>query len=225
MKYLLQFSIIYLLLLKGVMAQTNTGTVSGYVIDDKTEEPLIGATVRLAGTELGAVTDVNGFYSIAKISPQTYSVEASFVGYASEVRYNVVVRSGGIPDLNFRLREEVNQLEDVVVVAGPFRKTEETPLSIQRLSAEEIATFPGGNNDIAKVVQALPGVSGSVGGFRNDVIIRGGAPNENVYYLDGIEIPNINHFATQGSAGGPVGLLNVSFFDGVTLSTSSFASQ
>ncbi|MEO1254664.1 MAG: TonB-dependent receptor, partial [Bacteroidota bacterium] len=70
-----------------------------------------------------------------------------------------------------------------------------------------------------------PGVSGSVGGFRNDVIIRGGAPNENVYYLDGIEIPNINHFATQGSAGGPVGLLNVSFFEGVTLSTSSFGAQ
>ncbi|MEM6297807.1 MAG: TonB-dependent receptor plug domain-containing protein, partial [Bacteroidota bacterium] len=104
-------------------------------------------------------------------------------------------------------------------------KLEETPLSIQRLSREEIATYPGGNNDIARVVQSLPGVSGSVGGFRNDVIIRGGAPSENVYYLDGIEIPNINHFATQGSAGGPVGLLNVSFFEGVTLTTSAFGAQ
>uniref|UniRef100_UPI004048D696 TonB-dependent receptor plug domain-containing protein n=1 Tax=Roseivirga sp. TaxID=1964215 RepID=UPI004048D696 len=92
------------------------------------------------------------------------------------------------------------------------------------LSREEIATYPGGNNDIAKVVQSLPGVSGSVG-FRNDVIIRGGAPSENVYYLDGVEIPNINHFATQGSAGGPVGLLNVSFIEDVTLSTSAFAAR
>jgi hypothetical protein len=123
------------------------------------------------------------------------------------------------------LEESTTELEGVVVTANPFEKLEETPLSIQRLSREEIATYPGGNNDIAKVVQSLPGVSGSVGGFRNDVIIRGGAPNENVYYLDGIEIPNINHFATQGSAGGPVGLLNVSFFEGVNLSTSSFGAQ
>ena len=77
-----------------------------------------------------------------------------------------------------------------------------------------MANYPGGNNDIAKVVQSLPGVQGSIGGFRNDVIIRGGAPNENVYYLDGIEIPNINHFSTQGSAGGPVGMLNVNFLRG-----------
>lgn len=209
----------------GAFSQANTGSLSGYVVDGKTEEVLIGATVRLVGTELGAITDVNGFYTIVNIPAQTYSVETSFIGFVSEVRYNIVVRSGGTPDLNFQLKEEINQLEDIVITASPFRKLDETPLSIQRLSAEEIATFPGGNNDVAKVVTALPGVSGSAGGFRNDVIIRGGAPNENVYYLDGIEIPNINHFATQGSAGGPVGLLNVSFFEGVTLSTSSFGSQ
>lgn len=209
----------------GAFSQDNNGTLSGYVIEGKTEEVLIGATVRLSGTDFGAITDVNGFYTITNITPQTYSVETSYIGFVSEVRYNIVVRSGGTPDLNFRLREEVSQLADVIITASPFRKSDETPLSIQRLSAEEIATFPGGNNDVAKVVTALPGVSGSAGGFRNDVIIRGGAPNENVYYLDGIEIPNINHFATQGSAGGPVGLLNVSFFDGVTLSTSSFGAQ
>jgi hypothetical protein len=103
--------------------------------------------------------------------------------------------------------------------------TVETPNSIQRLTTEEIKSNPGGNFDISRVIQALPGVSGtngSVGGFRNDIIIRGGAPNENVYYLDGIEVPNINHFATQGSAGGPTGILNVSFIEDVTLSSSSF---
>lgn len=227
MKKLVQISIISITMLSQLRseAQENAGKLSGYVIDKKTEEPLIGATVRLIDTTIGAVTDINGFYTISDIPAKTYSVEASFVGFTSDIKFNVVVRSGGTPDVNFQLEEETNQLNDVVVTASPFRKSEETPLSIQRLSPEEIATFPGGNNDIAKVVQALPGVSGSVGGFRNDVIIRGGAPNENVYYLDGIEIPNINHFATQGSAGGPVGLLNVSFFEGVTLSTSSFGSQ
>ena len=82
-----------------------------------------------------------------------------------------------------------------------------------------------GNNDIAKVAQSLPGISPSIGGFRNDFIIRGGAPNETVYYLDGVEIPNINHFSTQGSAGGPVGMLNVDFIREVTLSASAFGAE
>ena len=68
----------------------------------------------------------------------------------------------------------------------------------------------------------MPGLSPSIGGFRNDIIIRGGAPNETVYYLDGIEIPNINHFSTQGSAGGPRGMINIAFIQEVTLSTSAF---
>lgn len=201
------------------------GELSGSVKDAKTGETIPGATVQILETTLGAITDGNGFYTIKNIPAKTYSVQASFVGYETVIKYNIVIKSGGIPDLNFELKEAVSELGEVVVTANPFEKIEETPLSIQKLSAEEIATYPGGNNDIAKVVQSLPGVAGSVGGFRNDVIIRGGAPNENVYYLDGIEIPNINHFATQGSAGGPVGLLNVSFFEGVTLATSAFGAQ
>ncbi|MEM9859262.1 MAG: TonB-dependent receptor [Bacteroidota bacterium] len=225
MKKLLQFCYLFLLSANLLAYQENTGSISGYIKDAKTEEPLIGATVQLVGTTQGAVTDLDGFYQIKNIVPKTYAIEASFIGYKSEVTYNIVVRSGGNPDVNFTLREAAEELEGVVVTANPFEKLQETPLSVQKLSQEEIATYPGGNNDIAKVVQSLPGVGGSVGGFRNDVIIRGGAPNENVYYLDGIEIPNINHFSTQGSAGGPVGLLNVSFFEGVTLTTSSFGAQ
>ena len=197
-------------------------TLSGYVTDQKTGEPLIGATVRLDETELGSVTDLNGFYQIKNIVPQAYSVTASYVGYEKLTKFQVMVRSAANPELNFQLSESTETLDDIVISANPFEKLPETPLSIQKLSAEEIATYPGGNNDIAKVVQSLPGVAGSVGGFRNDVIIRGGAPNENVYYLDGVEIPNINHFSTQGSAGGPVGLLNVSFIESVDLATSAF---
>ena len=214
-----------LLLSNGALAYQSTGTLTGYITEAKTGLPIPGATVRVLDTQLGGITDEQGFYTIKNIPTQTYSVQVSFVGFETVTKYNIVIRSGGIPDLNFQLKESVSELGEVVVIANPFEKIEETPLSIQKLSREEIATYPGGNNDIAKVVQSLPGVSGSVGGFRNDVIIRGGAPNENVYYLDGIEIPNINHFATQGSAGGPVGLLNVSFFEGVTLSTSAFGAQ
>ena len=163
-----------------LMAQ-NTGSVSGYVKDAKSGEPLIGVTIQVLDTELGTTTDLNGYFSIDNIPPQTYSIKASYIGYETAIKYNIVVRSGGSPDLNFDLNESLTQLEDIVITSNPFTKMEETPLSIQKLSAEEIATYPGGNNDIAKVVQSLPGVASSVGGFRNDVIIRGGAPNENVY--------------------------------------------
>jgi hypothetical protein len=148
-------------------------------------------------------------------------VTASYIGYESSQEFNIIIKSVGNAELNFNLTEASVALGEVVVKASSIEDVI-TPLSSQTLSAVEIATYPGGNNDIAKVVQSLPGVGGSIGGFRNDVIIRGGAPNENVYYLDGMEIPNINHFATQGSAGGPVGLLNVSFIESVDLATSAF---
>lgn len=208
-----------------LLVAQNNGSISGYVTDAQSGEPLIGVTIQIVETDLGTITDIEGYYTLSDVPPKAYSIQASYVGYQTDTKFNIVVRSGGTPDVNFALTESQTQLQDIVVTANPFEKLEETPLSIQRLSAEEIATYPGGNNDIAKVVQSLPGVASSVGGFRNDVIIRGGAPNENVYYLDGVEIPNINHFATQGSAGGPVGLLNVSFFEGVTLSTSAFNAQ
>jgi len=100
----------------------------------------------------------------------------------------------------------------------------ESPLSVQKLTTEEIKRNPGGNFDISKVVQSLPGVGGGVGGggFRNDIIIRGGAPSENVFYLDGIEIPVLNHFGTQGSGGGPQGILNANFIEEVKVSSSAF---
>jgi hypothetical protein len=174
---------------------------------------------------LGAATDQDGYFVIKDVPTKAVALKASYVGYESVVKYNIVVLSAGTPEVKFELDATSTQLAAVNIEPNPFRKKEETPVSLQKLSAVEVATYPGGNNDIAKVVQSLPGVSSSIGGFRNDVIIRGGAPNENVYYLDGVEIPNINHFATQGSAGGPVGLLNVSFFNNVSLSTSAFGAQ
>lgn len=200
------------------------GKILGIVRDAKTQEPLIGATVQLEGTGIGTITDLDGRYSISNIPPKTYNVKAALLSYKALVKYDVVITTGNTQNINFELEEAESSLGEVEVVASPFKQFGETPNSIQTLSRQEIQTYPGGNNDIAKVVQSLPGVSGSVG-FRNDVIIRGGAPNENVYYLDGMEIPNINHFATQGSAGGPVGILNVSFIEDVTLTTSSFHSR
>ncbi|MCH2450379.1 MAG: TonB-dependent receptor [Gracilimonas sp.] len=220
--------IIILILSVGIQVSLfaqSTGTITGKVTDAKTGEPLVGATVIFGGTELGDATNSQGRYTINNIPPKTYNVKVSYVGFVSQTKFNVVIRSEGNIDLNFQLEEQVSELDEINITPNPFAKEDVTPLSIQKFNQQEIAAYPGGNNDIAKVVQSLPGVSGSVGGFRNDVIIRGGAPNENVYYLDGIPIPNINHFSTQGSAGGPVGLLNVSFFEGVSLTASSFDSK
>ena len=207
-----------------VFAQNN-GTLSGRVLDSQSLLPLEGATVIIDGSTLGVITDAEGYFTLNNIPPQTYNISASFLGYASQTEFNVIVKSVGTADLLFKLEEVSETLDEVVVAKSPFRTSKETPLSTQSLSAVEIETYPGGNNDIAKVAQSLPGISPSIGGFRNDFIIRGGAPNETVYYLDGVEIPNINHFSTQGSAGGPVGMLNVDFIREVTLSASAFGAE
>lgn len=192
-------------------------------VTDNLGEPIGGASVFLEGTALGAQTDFDGNYEIRSVAPGSYNLIASYLGYGSQTQFNIIVRSKGTPNYDFKLKEEAEQLDEVVLSnANVITRPKETPLSTQTLSAVEIATYPGSNNDVVQVAQTLPGVSPSIGGFRNDLIIRGGAPNETVYYLDGMEIPNINHFATQGSAGGPVGLINVSFIDNVTLSTSAF---
>ena len=207
-----------------VLAQ-NTGTFSGQIIDEKTQYPLEGSSVILEGTNIGVITDAYGYFTFENVPAKSYNIQATYLGYESQTLYNVIVKSVGTPSLLFKLNEASEALDEIILSKSSFRTSKETPLSTQSFSAVEIETYPGGNNDIAKVAQSLPGISPSIGGFRNDFIIRGGAPNESVYYLDGVEIPNINHFSTQGSAGGPVGMLNVAFIREVTLSSSAFGAE
>jgi len=223
---MLKFHLFVLLLFSNfyLIAQ-NTGQLIGRVLDQQTQLPIEGVTILLEDTTIGVVTDAEGYFNFREIPTQTYNLKISHLGYQSQTVYNIIVKTFGTPPLQVLLEESTNELEEIVVVQSPFRTSVETPLSIQTFSAVEIETYPGGNNDITKVIQSMPGISPSIGGFRNDIIIRGGAPNESVYYLDGIEIPNINHFSTQGSAGGPVGMLNVSFIRDVTLSSSAFGAE
>ncbi len=217
----LSLVLILFLGIEGLMAQLNT-SIYGEVIDEL-GKPLFGASVFLEGTQLGGQTDFDGNYQISGVPPGSYNLIVKYLGYESQTKFNIIVRSKGTPANNFMLKASTQKLAEVVVSnTNIITRPKETPLSTQTLSAVEIATYPGSNNDVVQVAQTLPGVSPSIGGFRNDLIIRGGAPNETVYYLDGLEIPNINHFSTQGSAGGPVGLINVSFIDNVSLATSAF---
>ncbi|MFA9290346.1 MAG: carboxypeptidase-like regulatory domain-containing protein, partial [Solirubrobacteraceae bacterium] len=217
----LYFSLLFIL---PFFAWAQDGTITGYCTG-KSQEPLAGITISIEGTNLNAISNEKGFYSISNVKPGTYNFTASGNDYLSFTLFNIIVKSVGNAEINFSFQEKTNTLEEIVVKKSKIKRLKETPLSIQSLSAVEIANIPGSNNDVVRAAQSLPGISPSPGGFRNDLIIRGGAPNETVYYLDGMEIPNINHFSTQGSSGGPVGMLNISFIEDVTLSTSSFGAQ
>lgn len=204
-----------------------TGSITGRVLEKNTQIPLEAVNIQLEGTSKGASTDSAGFFQITNITVGTYNVLFSSLGYKPFTLFNSVVNSGNENNYTIELEEDISVLGEIVI-QGNTRTvkaaTIETPLSVQKITSEEIKSNPGGNFDISKVIQTLPGVGGGAGGgsFRNDIIIRGGAPNENVFYIDGIEVPVINHFQTQGSSGGPQGILNVSFIEEVKLTTSAF---
>ncbi|PKV62666.1 TonB-dependent receptor [Pontibacter ramchanderi] len=219
---------LFLFVFLPALSFAQTGVITGTVRDANTKEALIGVSVQVVGAQLGTVTNENGTYRIDNIPLGSYTLQSSYIGYQQLSKFNVNVTSGNAQIINFELVPASSQLGEVEVVARRRQSAAiadiVTPLSVQSLSTEEIRSNPGGNFDISKVVQVLPGVAtnGANGGGRNDLIIRGGAPNENVYYLDGIEIPLINHFTTQGSAGGATGIINVSFIEDLKVSSSAF---
>ena len=217
--------ILFLFCLQTVPAQ-QTGVVLGNVRDKNTQEALIGATVVVEQTTLGTITDTDGNYRLI-IPTVNWNLKVSYVGYQAQLKFNIVVTTGNDQMVNFELDPGTTFLNEVTVTFDQGKSAVATdlitPLSVQLLTTEEIKANPGGNFDVSRVIQTLPGVGGSSGGAsRNDIIIRGGAPNENVYYLDGIEIPVLNHFQTQGSSGGAQGILNVSFIEEVKLTSSAF---
>ncbi len=219
--------VILLLLFQQRLAGQNTGSIAGIVVNKTTQSPIEFASIQLINTNYGCTTDSLGNFKITNIPVGTYNLMSSMIGFKPTELFNLNISSGNENTYIIELEEDVNTLQEVVI-KGNTRTvksaTIETPLSTQRITTEEIRSNPGGNFDISKVIQTLPGVGGGANGgsFRNDIIIRGGAPNENVFYLDGIEVPVINHFQTQGSSGGPQGMLNISFIEDVKLNSSAF---
>lgn len=216
----------WLFLAQWGLAQAS-GVINGFVIQKNTQQPLSGATIRLLGTQLACIADSGGRFRLTNIPAKTYTLSATALGFKTITLYNLIINSGNENVVTLEMETDISVLNNVTVTnnrRSVRAATLETPLSVQKLTAEEIKSNPGGNFDISKVIQTLPGVGGGQqgGSFRNDIIIRGGAPNENVFYVDGIEVPVINHFQTQGSSGGPQGILNVSFLEDVKLSSSAF---
>ncbi|MBS4070131.1 MAG: TonB-dependent receptor [Algoriphagus sp.] len=196
------------------------GIIRGKITNPVNNQPVGFANVLILSTELGAISDENGNYEIQNVPPGLYNVRASFVGFKTSTVFEVQVTLARPVQLDFSLSEDAAELSEVVV-NSEFTRSEETPLSVRKLNTNEIERYPGGNRDISRVIQALPGVA-STPSFRNDILIRGGAPNENRFYVDEIEVPVINHFATQGSSGGPVGILNVNLIKNVDLIAGGF---
>jgi hypothetical protein len=208
--------------LLSITAFSQKGVIQGRVYNTINNEPLPFAAVLIQGTNQGVSTDLDGNYSFENLQPGLYNLEAQFLGFKTKVIFEVQVTNVKPVVVDFAMEEESQQLEEVVVtVQNKFEKAAESPVSVKKLGINEIQRNPGGNQDISRVIQSLPGVASTVS-FRNDLIIRGGGPNENRFYLDGIEIPAINHFATQGSSGGPVGMINVNFIRDVDFFTGAF---
>jgi hypothetical protein len=197
------------------------GTIKGKVIDGKTREALPFVSVLILNTQKGATTDNDGNFSITNSPLGYFKLQASFVGYETIITEDYLVTNDKMPFVTIELFETASKLEEVVIKSKLFKKPLTSPLSLQTLGVVEIEKNPGGNRDILKVIQSLPGVASNPG-FRNDIIVRGGATSENKFYVDGIEVPVINHFQTQGATGGPVGLINADLIRNVDFYTSAF---
>ncbi|MCI4669305.1 MAG: TonB-dependent receptor [Bacteroidia bacterium] len=202
-------------------AYSQKGIIKGRLFNEISNQPLSFGTILIQGTNKGTFTDSLGKFELKNLEPGLVNLEARYAGFKSRIVYEIQVTNSKPYVLEIGLiRDEVNT-DSVVIVASPFKRLDESPLSLQTIGTAEIKRNPGGNRDISRVIQSLPGVS-STASFRNDILIRGGAPNENRFYIDGIEIPNINHFQTQGSSGGPVGLINVDFIGEVDFYSGAF---
>ncbi|TFH27565.1 MAG: TonB-dependent receptor [Bacteroidia bacterium] len=214
-------ALIIILFLSQTVLHAQQGVIQGRVYNVNNNAPVEFASIAIYGTSVGSISDLDGNFVFTGLEPGYVELRVSSVGFESYVSEAIQVTNAKKVFLDIPLVEANVELEEVVVKASTFRNIEESPVSLQRISIEEIEKSPGGNRDISKVIQSYPGVA-STPAQRNDVIVRGGGPSENTFYLDGIEIPNINHFATQGASGGPIGIINADFLREVNLYTGAF---
>ena len=184
-------------------------------------KPVPFASVVVQGSQTGVLTDLDGVFELNSLNPGLINLRVSSIGYRPETILEVELTTARAAFINIVLAPTSVEVGAAEVVAATIRGEEEAPVSLRRIGTNEIKRNPGGGRDISKAIRSLPGVA-AIPSFRNDIVIRGGAPNENRFYIDGIEIPNINHFATQGASGGPVGMINVDLVEQVDFYSGAF---
>ena len=205
-----------------LIASAQTFAIHGKVIDQKTRQGIPYANVYIEGNiQTGTATDSIGRFQIDNAKPGIHRLVVSCIGYKDKLTSEYMV-SARTPFIEVELEEDAQMLGEVTISPSPLRRTTESPVSLFVIGLQDIEKIPGANRDISRIVRSFPGVSFSPIGYRNDLIVRGGGPSENRYFMDGIEIPNINHFATQGASGGPVGIINSDLVREINFYTGAF---
>jgi hypothetical protein len=211
-------------LLISLILNAQSGIIKGRIYDGSNNEPQPFANIIIFGTKIYSVSDLDGNFLFTGVAPGFYKLTAKSVGYEDFITEEFQVTNAKTTYIDISMTSKPVELEQVVVKPTTFKRMEESPVSLKSIGISEIEKSPGGNRDISKVIQALPGVSSGLS-YRNDLIVRGGGPSENKFLLDGIEIPNINHFGTQGASGGSVGIINTDFIREVDLYTGAFTAN
>ena len=211
------FSFIFI----GSVLFAQKGIIKGRILNAKTNEPIEFANIQIQGTSIGSTSDLDGNFIFTGIDPGFVRLAASFIGFETTVSSEIQVQGNQTTFIDIELPETAISLEEVVVRPNFSLKRIESPVSILTIGVQEIEKSAGVNRDVSKAMQTLPGV-GATDPNRNDLIVRGGGPSENVFYLDGIEIPIINHFSTQGSSGGVVGVVKPDFVREISFYTGAF---
>jgi hypothetical protein len=201
--------------------QTQTGSICGLITDKETRAPLIGANVMVLNSPWGAASDIQGQYEVKRVPPGNYSIAVQYIGYEKRIVTDVIVRPNRQTQVDVALTLSAVMGEAVVVTGAYFDKTEEAPTSTVSFSNEEIRRAPGSAGDVSRILMGLPSVA-KVNDQQNGLIVRGGSPMENGFFIDEIEIPNINHFPMQGASSGPIGMVNVDFIKEVTFQAGGF---
>ncbi|MCF8242297.1 MAG: TonB-dependent receptor [Melioribacteraceae bacterium] len=215
-------TIILLLISYLSISASSNGTLKGTVSDAKTKQPLIGVNIIIVGSNLGATTDQSGKYIFRNLDAGTYTIQFSYIGYSKVTKTDVIVKPGRSIYLNVGMEPLPVELGNVVVSSGYFSDLKNTPVSAVTFSSEEIRRAPGSAGDVSRIMYGLPALA-KVNDSRNSLIVRGGSPVENTFYIDNIEVPNINHYPVEGSSDGPIGILNVDFIEDVTFHTGGFS--
>lgn len=203
-----------------------TGVITGRVVAAVTESPISGASVRVRGQSAAAQSDEMGRFTLRGVATGIVTIEVRALGYAPVARGDIAVSPAKPAEVLITMRTVDVQLQALTVrpEAFPPQAPTATPVSSQTYSAEEVRRQPGAQEDVLRAVSVAPGV-GVTSGARNDIVVRGGAPFENLFVVDNIEVPNINHFGSQGSTGGPISLINIRFIESVTLSAGGFGAR
>ncbi len=217
---------LFLLLFSGVTfaQENNTSSVTGTVTGHETQNPVPDVTVKILELGDSTLTDVSGKFEFRNIPFGTYSIRLSAPGYETQVKTDVVVVSSRPSNVSVELISKGYTTAVIDVEAKYFQKSPDESTSNFNLDFEEVRRAPGAVEDVLRMVQILPGVAPG-NDQRNDLIVRGGSPSENLTIIDGIEIPNVNHYPSQGSSSGPIGMINVKFIEDVNFSTGGFSAR